>query len=97
MDSNRICEECPENTIGNAAGNKCLGDCLVEGEIINAAGTKCLSNCMSGGEITNAAGTACLLDCIAGGETADSDDNGQCDMNCAADMGQVLNSVGDKM
>ena len=59
MDSNRICEECPEKTIGNAAGNKCLGDCLVEGEIINADGTKCLSNCTAGGEITNAGGTLC--------------------------------------
>ena len=94
MTSNRICEECPDNTIGNAAGNKCLDDCVVEGEIINAAGTRCLSNCTAGGEITNAAGTACLVNCTAGGETADSNDDHQCDINCA-DLNQILSTTGD--
>ena len=53
-----------------------------------------MPNCAIEGSTTNAAGTACLLNCTAGGETADSNDDLQCDSNCA-DLGQILTSTGD--
>ena len=40
-------------------------------------------------------GNACLKSCADAGETHDSNGDHQCDSNCA-DMGLILNSVGDK-
>ena len=99
MDTNRICKDCPSKKIVNAAKDKCLSSCaaaLPEAEITNAAGNACLTNCSSAGEITNTAGDACLTSCTNGGEISDSDENNQCNGNCAEfEAKLILNAEGN--
>ena len=99
MNENRICKDCPPNRIVNAAKDNCLISCdaaLPEAEIVNAAGNACLTNCSSIGEFTNTAGDACLTSCADGGEISDSDENNQCNGNCAEfEAKLILNAEGD--
>ena len=99
MNENRICKDCPNNKIVNAAQDNCLISCaaaLPKAEIINAAGNACLTNCSSAGEITNTAGDACLTSCTDGGEISDSDGNNRCNGNCANyGANLILNAEGN--
>jgi hypothetical protein len=99
LNENRICEDCPPNKIVNSAKDDCLSSCdaaLPKAEIINAAGNACLADCFSAGEITNSAGDACLISCNDGGEISDSDENNQCNGNCAEfEAKLILNPEGN--
>ena len=77
----QVCEECPSEQVSNAAGDKCIFDCVSEGQILNSEGNACFENCQDEGEISNSVGSACLKNCSSGGETPDYDGDNRCDAN----------------